>query len=747
MDLLPEGIAKAVAGLAGDCEIKASAESDLGPDGSLGSQWFVVTSNSLLVLSPDHTEPRVLHNLKLSDAGAVVAESCVGSGCLMADVRGEFIPLVRYSNAQQKEFGYAARVAQALIKGEDVPEATEDDHTRRCERCGYPQEPGSSICPNCVNRARAVRRLLKYVAPYRGFVVLSTLLMLGGQVLQLAPPYLTKVLIDGVLHRAEGVGGLLSPDLRGQLVRTLGIIVLALVGTRIGSTVLDILKVRITARIGSLITHDIRMELFGVLHRLQVSFFDKRQMGAVISRVSQDTGALQEFLSFDIQFILSNTVILFLVLGIMVQQNWKLAMLTLIPAPFAIIAATVIFTRVRWMFRRLWHRWSGLHSVMSDSLQGLRVVKAFAQEDHEVGRFQRRSRGLCTAAMEADQTWGTLLPILWFVLTAGQFIVWYAGGLGVIDHSVTTGTLVMFIGYLGMLYGPLQILTRIWDWMGRCLAASERVFEIIDAEKEESHPEERTRVPEIRGQVTFRGVSFGYDPNHPVLHDIDLQVSPGEMIGLVGHSGAGKSTLMNLLARFYNPQSGSIEIDGVDLREISLEDLRRQVGIVPQESYLFAGTIAENIAYARPEATLEEIIRAAKAANAHDFIVSFPDGYETRVGERGQSLSGGERQRVAIARAILHNPRILILDEATSSVDTGTEKQIQEALARLVRNRTTFAIAHRLSTLRHADRLVVLDKGKVAEVGTHEELMDRDGIYANLLNMQSEMSQVVAVGG
>jgi ATP-binding cassette subfamily B protein len=480
-----------------------------------------------------------------------------------------------------------------------------------------------------------------------------------------------------------------------------------------------------------------------------VGFFDKRQTGAVISRISQDTSSLQEFLSYDVQFMLSNTLILILVLGVLFQQNAKLAALTILPAPIAVVGATLVFSRIRWMYRRVWHRWSKLHAAMSDSLQGLRVVKAFAQEDKEVSRFGRRSEALCVANMQAEQTWTTLLPLLWFVLTAGQFIVWYAGGRGVIYHEpgLTTGMLVMFIGYIGMLYGPLQIVTRMWDWVGRCLAASERVFEIMDAQPEEANPDSQVKMPDMKGRVTLKDVTFGYDKNHPVLHEISIDVAPGEMIGLVGHSGAGKSTMINLITRFYTAQEGSIEIDGVDVRNIRLEDLRRQIGIVPQESYLFSGTIAENIAYAKPEATPEEIIRAAKAANAHDFIVSFPDGYETQVGERGQSLSGGERQRIAIARAILDDPKILILDEATSAVDTATEKQIQEALARLVKNRTTFAIAHRLSTLRNADRLLVLEKGKQAELGTHEELLQSGGTYSKLVKMQSELSSSVAIGG
>jgi len=747
MHTLPDEIKKGIEHLIKGEEIALSVESDLAPDGTMGAQWLVSTKEKVYVISPDSGKIGILKDIDVKDIVGVKAEALVGNGCLIANVKGDYVPVIRYSNAMAKEFGHAARRLEALAKGEEPPKPTEDDVTRRCPKCAFPLETGSQVCPNCVNRARAMRRLLGYVQPYRTLTIIAASLMVGAQLMSLAPPYLTKVLVDSVFRRAEPFKGHVPPALRADLLHLLGLIVLALIVTRVVAMVMGIFQSRITAYLGSKMIHDIRMELYSALERLTVAFFDKRQTGAVISRVSQDTGALQEFLAFDIQYIASNTLTLIFVLAIMFQQNWKLAALTILPAPFASLAAMVIFTRLRWVFRRVWHRWSKLHSVMSDSLQGLRVVKAFAQEDKEVGRFERRSRNLYTASMQAEQTWATLLPVLWFVLTSGQFIVWYAGGIGVIDVGVTTGTLIMFVGYIGMLYGPLQIVTRMWDWIGRCLAASERVFEIMDSQREESDPEHQVRLPEIEGRIKFDKVTFGYDKNHPVLNEIELEVQPGEMIGLVGHSGAGKSTMINLLARFYVAQEGVVEIDGTDIRHIHLEDLRRQIGIVPQESYLFSGTIMENIAYSKPNATPEEIIRAAKAANAHDFIVNFPDGYETQVGERGQSLSGGERQRIAIARAILHDPKILIMDEATSSVDTATEKQIQEALARLVKNRTTFAIAHRLSTLRNANRLLVLEKGKQAELGTHDELVEKGGTYAKLVEMQSELSKTVAISG
>lgn len=748
MHALPLDVKEAIHAVSNGSAVELAIESDLSPDGLMGKQWLAITGERLFVVTPNHSGPTVQYDIPIKDLVEVKAEALVGNGCLLANIKGNYVPVIRYSNAMGKEFGHAARRLTAIIKGEDPPAATDEDRTRRCPGCAFPLEVGSDICPNCVNKARAIRRLMAYVRPYKKLTFVAALLMLGALIMTLAPPKLVQILIDDVFKVAEPLEGNVPPALRADMIRSVVLIVLALIGTKMVSTVLGIFQARLTAYLGSRMIHDIRMSLYSSLERLTVGFFDKRQTGAVISRVSQDTSALQEFLAFDIQYILSNSLLLIFVLAIMFQQHWKLAALTILPAPFASLAAALIFTRLRWIFRRVWHRWSKLHSVMSDSLQGLRVVKAFAQEDREVNRFQRRSQDLYMAGMQAEQMWATLLPILWFLLTAGQFVVWFAGGLWVIGGSISTGTLVMFIFYISMLMGPLQIVTRMWDWIGRCLAASERVFEIMDSQKEEDDAENKIRMPDIKGHVKFNRVTFGYDKNHPVIQDIELEVQPGEMIGLVGHSGAGKSTLINLLARFYIAQEGSIEIDGVDIRNMSLEDLRKQIGMVPQESYLFSGTISENIAYSKPEATHDDIIRAAKAANAHGFIVNFPDGYETQVGERGQSLSGGERQRIAIARAILHDPKILIMDEATSSIDSAAEKEIQEALTRLVKNRTTFAIAHRLSTLRNANRLLVMDKGKQVELGTHEELIAKPGgIYAKLVEMQTELSKTIAVSG
>jgi len=380
--------------------------------------------------------------------------------------------------------------------------------------------------------------------------------------------------------------------------------------------------------------------------------------------------------------------------------------------------------------------------LVNDTLKGVRVVKAFGKESLEVKRFSGRNTDLLRVDIGLGKLQSTMFPFLGYIMTIGSFIVWGFGGWDVASGKIPFGVLITFINYIGLLCGPLESMTRIIDWWSGCMSSAQRIFEVIDAVPDVTDIPNPVRMPNIKGDISFRSVSFSYEPNKPVLHDINIEIEAGKMLGIVGHSGAGKTTIANLINRLYDVDSGEITIDGVNVRNIALKDLRANIGVVSQETYLFMGTIAEDIAYAKPGATMEEIITAAKAAHAHDFIMKLPDGYDTVIGKGGRDLSGGERQRIAIARAILHNPRILILDEATASLDTESEQLIQEALARLVRDRTTFAIAHRLSTLRNANRLMVIDKGKQVEMGTHDELLRKKGIYYNLVMAQRQMFRV-----
>ncbi len=618
-----------------------------------------------------------------------------------------------------------------------------DEKKLRCDKCGRAIPAWSEFCPACTSRRKILFRLLDFVKPYKARTIAGASIAIVTTLAALFVPWLTKPMVD------EGLGKSPDRDLFLLLVAAMaGLIVFASIGRGLQS--------RLMAGLGSRVARNVRDAAYRHLHKLSLSFFSRRQTGNLVTRVTNDSDRLWDFVAFTVVEV---AVALLTIVGVGVAlflTNWRLACFVLIPIPVMIGVTLFFHSRLHRFFYRLHHLWGKMTAVIADALPGVRVIKAFSQEKREVERFGNTNAQVYEQELQMIGVWTVFGPLMMFCANVGTIVIWLLGGLWVIrdfgkppepgQTLMTVGTLIAFTGYMGMFYRPIHMVAHMDRMLNRAATSAQRIFEVLDTEPAIFSRTGAHKPAEIQGHIELRNVIFSYDGIRRVLKNVSVDIPAGKMLGLAGPSGGGKTTMVNLICRFYDVLDGAILIDGVDVRDYDLPTLRRQIGVVLQEPFLFHGTVTENIAYAKPEATPEEIIEATKAANAHDFIVGFPDGYDTIVGERGQTLSGGERQRISIARAILNNPRILILDEATSNVDTETEKLIQEALARLVKNRTTIAIAHRLSTLRTADRLAILEDGNLKEEGTHAQLATKEGgLYAKLLKMQAESQSMMAI--
>lgn len=697
-------------------------DSDLSLSGSLGESRLVVNQDRLEVFEGS----RKVLEFPVSQLRDVKVVDLVDATMIVGRIGNRPVEILRATTGRNVQFATAAKKIEALIKSEPIPDY--EDDLRLCPKCSRPLPKDTNVCPGCVNKGKTLLRLFQFTAPYKWRLTWGTFLIVAGTIAALLPPYLTKRLVDDVLTERK--------------TEIFGLLIGGLVLTQVIINLVQVARGRNVAYLSQNVAVDIRERLFDKLQKLSLGFYDKRNVGSIMSRMTNDTGALYDVLVDGIPLTINNAALLVGIPVAMFLMNWEIALYALAPVPVVLYLVNRFRMKMMRVWSRYWHSWSRMNSALSGVLQGTRVVKAFHGENREQKKFSRRIHDLASTGYTAELGWSNFFPFVLFAMSLSGFIIWWRGGTLVLANRMTIGELTAFIGYVAMMREPLMMLQRFIDWVSRSLTAAERVFEILDTPVDIEDSDESVAMPDMQGKVNFHNVHFGYEKAREIVHGINLQVESGEMIGLVGHSGAGKSTLINLLLRFYDPTQGHIEIDGVPLKDIKIDDFRRQVGVVLQDSYLFPGSIKDNISYGRPDASNEEIMEAAKAANAHHFIVNFPDGYDTYVGERGHRLSGGERQRIAIARAILHNPKLLILDEATASVDTETERLIQEGLDRLVHGRTVFAIAHRLSTLRNADRIVVMDAGKVVEVGTQDELLANPaGIYTKLVEMQLEMNK------
>lgn len=711
-----------------DEEIEFSLPADLNLDGYFEDCALFITNERIISFDPRHIDG--VYEVAIADIEEVQVEPMYGNSIFKIVYRDEIIELNRYTYTVSPLFKdaceYINQKSETTQENRYKEEYKETPEGHRCSKCGRVVGRNSNVCPYCIDKKKVLTRLLKYVKPYLGVTIGGLICSIIVAAIGLAPPYLTKTLVDEVVHTKS--------------LASLKTIVLGLLIVYIAQAVFGGLRQYLLRYLSNHIVFDIRQEAFAKSQYLTVSYYDKRSTGAIMSRINSDTQQLQGFIVQATQEMLVQILILIGIGIIMFSMHWQLAFLTLLPVPIIIFISKWFADKVHPIYHRVWRRRSRMNAVLSDSIPGIRVTKAFTGEDREIEEYMQRGEDLLNEQLRIARMNSKFNPTIGFLVSLGGLLVWGLGGYWVITQSgqLTLGTLVAFIAYMGQFYGPVAFLARMNDSVQQAATSAERVFEIIDSVPEHN-VEDGIILDQVKGELEFQDVEFYYEKGENVLEDINLHIKPGETIGLVGSTGSGKSTIANLLMRYYEPTGGKILLDGIDLRDINIQSLREHAGIVLQDPFLFRDTIANNIAYGNPHVSIEQIIEAAKVANAHEFISKLPDAYDTNLGERGIGLSGGERQRISIARAVIKDPDILILDEATSAVDTQTEKLIQEAIDRLIKDRTTFIIAHRLSTLRKADKIVVLEDGRIVEVGTHDELMRRRGKFYKMIQMQADM--------
>jgi ATP-binding cassette subfamily B protein len=654
---------------------------------------------------------------------------------MLGDPNEDPLALVRYTQRQRGAFENIRFVLEEALAGRVVTPSAVDADRVYADAVARPVRDAQALVAG--RESAVILRLLGYLAPYRRPVTIGLAAAAIVTLASLVPPYLAGFLLDKVVRPAQA--GVLG---RTQATRVAWFAVGAMAVLYIVRQAAAHVRLRLMSVLGEWVARDLRSELYEHIQRLSLSFFSRKKTGSLITRVTADTDRLWEFIAFGVVDV-SLSVVMLLGLGaVLLTLDWRLGLVMTLPVPLFCWFIYWHGESLNSRFIRAWRKWSRLTDVLGDTIPGIRVVKAFNQETREIGRFVERNDAVTDEFNQIHRMWTTFWPMLMFAVHATTVLVWVFAvprllGMG---HPLSAGVFVSFLLYTTMFVAPIEVIGQMVRTINRATSSAHRVFEVLDSEPEVRDVPDPVRLSPVRGRVEFANVTFAYDGVRQILRGVSFVVEPGELIGLVGASGGGKSTVVSLIARFYDASGGAVRIDGVDLRTLDTGHYREQIGIVLQDPYLFHGTVLENIRYGLPSASLGAVVAAAKAANAHDFICKLGQGYDTVVGERGHTLSGGERQRISIARAILHDPRILILDEATSSVDTETERQIQEALERLIKDRTVFAIAHRLSTLRRASRLFVIEKGRLAEAGTHRELLGKpNGIYKRLYELQLQL--------
>ncbi len=653
----------------------------------------------------------------------------VGSGALQIVLKEKTEQLCIFTQDLLPVFADLAKMLEYHRETGVFPAPDDEEPVKTCPKCGLVIPEQTNICFHCAPKGKYLWRIVKLSFRYKATLLTALAATLIIQLLWVVFTYMKGLVVDNYVTSG-------SQDFTGLLLMMGGylLIPLLLFG-------LEYINERCSSYTAAMVGRDLRGILFERIQNQSMKNALKRPTGEQIKRIANDTEKVQDFVSYHGKEAVVRVFSVSVILAVMFWMNWKLTCWIVLPIIAGFFFSRFIFKRMNHPFRINWKLFSKMESVLYDILSGIMAVKVFGSEKREIKHYSGCSEKFAHSMYVANFYWFVMFPVSTFVVTLGEYFYLYFGGNDVLSGVLSFGKMVTFLSCIGLLYAPLNWLMQLPRQLAQTAISAGKIFEIID-EKEDVLDRENAIDKEIEGNVAFEHVHFGYKVYNPVLKDINFSVKKGEMIGIVGPSGVGKSTMINLIMRLYDVSNGQILIDGTDIRDISQHSLRSQIGVVLQETYLFDGTVWDNLIYAKPDATMEEVVQAAKIANAHDFICKMPDGYQEYIGSRGYKLSGGEKQRIAIARAILRDPKILILDEATASLDTETEKMIQEALKNLTRDRTTFAIAHRLSTLRNAYRLIVLDGGRIVEMGTHEELLRHKSVYYNLVMAQRQTSKL-----
>jgi len=715
--------------------VQLYALADLDHTLTLGEHWLALGASNVAIARSDSNGAWEIESVErarvrsLRDVPGLSANTLL----ILGDDGAAPLLVVRYTQRQRAAVENIRFVLDEALTGRSV---TLDDADRvYADAVARPVRDAQALVSG--RESAVMFRLLRYLAPYRRRVIIGLSAAAVVTLASLLPPYLAGYLIDRVVRPTQE--GRLTVDVARRLA---WVAVGAMALLHVVRQAAAHLRLRLMSTLGELVARDLRAELYGHIQRSSLAFFSRKKTGSLISRVTADTDRLWEFIAFGVVDVSLSLVMLAGLGAVLLTLDWRLGLVMTLPVP---VFCWLIYRHgesLNGLFIRTWRKWSRVTDILSDTIPGIRVVKAFNQETREIDRFVVRNDDVTDEINNIHALWTRFWPTLMLAVHTTTVLVWVLAvprllGSG---HPLSAGVFVSFLLYTTMFVAPIEIIGQMVRTINRAVSSAHRVFEVLDSEPEVKDRPHPVRLLPVHGHVRFENVTFAYDGVRQILRGVSFDVQPGELVGLVGPSGGGKSTIVSLLARFYDVSGGVIRVDGVNVRDLDTGHYREQLGMVLQEPYLFHGTVLDNIRYGLPTASLGAVVDAAQAANAHDFICKLGQGYDTVVGERGHTLSGGERQRISIARAILHDPRILILDEATSSVDTETEHQIQEALDRLIAGRTVFAIAHRLSTLRKASRLFVVSEGRLAESGTHRQLLDKpDGIYRRLYEMQLQL--------